>query len=49
MTDLDNLIWHRLFLARVKGINYTVNDLYEHFKGMGYSLEQVTQSYEGQK
>ena len=45
MTDLDNLIWHRKFLARIFGFDATPEYIHQHIGGL-YTLEQIKQQME---
>lgn len=44
--DLDSLCWHRMFLARGKGIVYTPQNLVEILSDLGleYTEQEVTNS-----
>lgn len=49
MSDLDNLVWHREFLAMVKGYSINASQIQSYLKELGfnYTLEQVQQAMKG--
>lgn len=48
MKTLDDLVWHRKFIARCMNISYTASDIKSFLDnaGVNYSLEDIKSSME---